>query len=211
MTDHIEVLTHSSIRIAADAGIIYFDPFNVEGKPADADYIFITHDHYDHFSPDDIKKISKGDTLMIAPEKMRAKAQDMAGDLGELFFVEPGKSYAIGNISFETVAAYNVLKPFHPKSAGWVGYIIEADGQRIYVAGDTDRTKESEKVVCDIALVPVGGTYTMNASKAAGLINVIRPKVAIPTHYGSIVGKKEDAQTFAGLVKEPVKVVIRNV
>ena len=111
-------------------------------------------------------------------------------------------------LEFDAIPAYNSLKPFHPRSAGWVGYILHIDGKRIYIAGDTDATKEAKDVKCDIALVPIGGTYTMDAKKAAELINVIRPDVAIPTHYGSIVGSEEDAKVFAANVKDPIKVEI---
>ena len=120
--------------------------------------------------------------------------------------VAPGASYEFEGLKLETLPAYNMLKPFHPKSAGWVGYVLELDGQRIYIAGDTDATKEAESVKCDVALVPIGGTYTMNAKKAAELINRIKPACAIPTHYGGIVGSKEDADAFAAEVKPPIVV-----
>ena len=109
-------------------------------------------------------------------------------------------------LKFETVRAYNLLKPFHPKSAQWVGYILETGGKRIYIAGDTDATKEAKAVKCDIALVPIGGTYTMDAKKAADFVNEIRPEIAIPVHYGNVVGKPSDGEVFAGNVKDPVKV-----
>ncbi len=101
------------------------------------------------------------------------------------------------------------MKPFHPRTAQWVGYILRIDGKRIYIAGDTDATKEAKAVKCDIALVPVGGTYTMDARKAAELVNLIRPEVAIPVHYGSIVGKTSDGEAFAELVEPPVKVELK--
>ena len=123
--------------------------------------------------------------------------------------VAPGASYVIEGLKIETIPAYNNLKPFHPKTAGWVGYILELDGRRIYIAGDTDATKEAQSVRCDIALVPIGGTYTMNAKKAADLINQIKPAIAIPTHYGGIVGKKEDAAAFAANAAPPTKVEIK--
>ncbi len=110
---------------------------------------------------------------------------------------------------FETVAAYNILKPFHPKSAMWVGYIFLVEGRRIYVAGDTDATSEAKAVKCDIALVPVGGTYTMDAKKAAQLVNTIGPDVAIPVHYGTLVGSLKDGQEFAENVNDPVRVELK--
>lgn len=106
----------------------------------------------------------------------------------------------------ETVPAYNPLKPFHPKGSGWVGYIVERGGIRIYMAGDTDVTKENKEVSCDVALVPIGGTYTMDAKKAAELVNIIRPKVAIPTHYGSVAGSKSDEEVFLAHVDSSISV-----
>lgn len=206
MTKNIEVFTQSSIRIQSESGALYFDPFRIKGAPHDAAYIFVTHDHYDHFSPEDIEKVSSENTVLIVPEKMKGKAGEAAGRIQELKTVKPGAFYEVNGLEFETVPAYNVLKAFHPKSAGWVGYILKTDGQRIYVAGDTDAVKETKEIKCDIALVPIGGTYTMDAKKAAEFINEIRPEVAIPIHYGSIVGKPSDGEVFAQYVKDPVKV-----
>lgn len=208
MTDNIKVYTQSSIRIGSRVGNIYLDPFQMKEAPHDAAYILITHDHYDHFSPEDIAKIGRSDTILIVPEKMEMKAHKAAGSVGRICTVKPGTYHALDGLELETVHAYNHVKPFHPKSAEWVGYILRLDGKRIYIAGDTDVTKESKQVQCDSALVPIGGTYTMNAKKAAELVNCIRPSVAIPTHYGSIVGKKEDAEVFRENVKEPVRVEI---
>ncbi|MBQ9606083.1 MAG: MBL fold metallo-hydrolase [Lachnospiraceae bacterium] len=209
MTENITVFTQNSIRISAGVGQVYIDPFKMREAPKNADYILITHDHYDHFSPEDIGKVSKSDTILIVPEKMLSKAQEALGIVGKIETVKPGESREINGLEFETIPAYNTLKPFHPKNAGWVGYILSIDGERIYIAGDTDATKEAGEVKCDIALVPIGGTYTMDAKKAAELINDIRPKVAIPTHYGSIVGKPSDGETFAQYVKEPIKVKLK--
>nr|MCR4610630.1 MBL fold metallo-hydrolase [Lachnospiraceae bacterium] len=118
----------------------------------------------------------------------------------------PNESKDVDGLEFETVMSYNPMKPFHRKNAGWVGYIFKVDGMRIYVAGDTDATKEARAVRCDVALIPIGGTYTMDAKQAAVLVNDICPKVVIPIHYGSIVGKPTDGQVFAENVKEPIKV-----
>ena len=209
MTDKIKVFTHSSIRIESRMGNIYLDPFRMEEAPHDAAYILITHNHYDHYSPEDIGKAGKRDTVLIVPDRMEAKARKEAGSVGKICTVKPGTYHEFDGLELETVPAYNNLKPFHPRSAEWVGYILRLDGQRIYIAGDTDVTKENKQVQCDIALVPIGGTYTMNAKKAAELVNSIRPSVAIPTHFGSIVGKKEDADEFRENVKEPVRVEIK--
>ena len=206
MVDNIIVNTQSSIRIESRVGVIYADPLGINDDVHDADYILITHDHYDHFSPEDIEKVAESDSILVVPEKMQGKAQEVAGVVGRIETVKPGVYREMNGLEFETVPAYNILKAFHPKSAGWVGYILRIDGKRIYIAGDTDVTKEAKEVKCDIALVPIGGTYTMDAKKAAELINTLRPNVAIPTHYGSIVGKPSDGETFAQYVKDPIKV-----
>lgn len=207
--ENIEVFTQSSIQITGGGRRIYIDPFQMKEAPKDADFILITHDHYDHFSPKDIEKVSSGKSVLIVPAKMIPQAEKISTLAGEIHSVMPGEHYCIGGLEFDTVAAYNNLKPFHPKSAGWVGYILQIDGQRIYISGDTDMNRDNRDVKCDIALVPIGGTYTMDAKKAAEFINTIQPTVAIPTHYGSIVGKKEDADVFAAGVKAPVRTEIK--
>ena len=207
MLDNIEVFTQSSIRIKSSQGTIYLDPFQIKTEPHDADYILITHDHYDHFSVDDIKKIAKISTILVVPARMEDDAKELANDVASIVTVKPGVYKEISGLEIETIPAYNTVKPFHPRRAEWVGYILRADGKRIYVAGDTGLTKETRQVKCDIALLPVGGTYTMDTRRAAELANTIRPEYVIPTHYGSIVGKQSDGQTFASLVKSPVKVV----
>ncbi|MBQ5787311.1 MAG: MBL fold metallo-hydrolase [Oscillospiraceae bacterium] len=209
MTENIRVLTHSSIRIQSGDTVLYVDPYKVSGRPQDADYVFITHDHFDHFSPEDIEKVSCDKTVLVVPEKMRDKVLQEADETRGIIPVKPDSPYDINGFSFETVPAYNRLKPFHPKTAGWVGYIFCLDGKRIYVAGDTDATPDARKVRCDVALVPVGGTYTMNASQAAELVNTIRPAAAIPTHYGSVAGSAADAESFREKVDPAVHVEIK--
>ncbi len=209
MTENIEVFTQSSIRIRGSGVTVYADPFRMESALHDADYVFITHDHYDHFSPEDIAKVCRDGTTLVLPEGMKETAEGEIPRAVTILTVAPNASYLFKDMEFETVPAYNKLKPFHPKGAGWVGYILHLDGKRIYIAGDTDATEEAKQVRCDIALVPIGGTYTMNAKQAAALINAIRPETAIPTHYGSIVGKKEDAGVFAENVDGAVRVEIK--
>ncbi len=206
MTENIEVFSQNSIRIISAQGPVYIDPFQMKTEPKDAAFIFVTHDHYDHFSPEDVAKVAGEHTVLVVPEKMKDKAGEVADLVSSIVTVKPAESMETDGLEFETVAAYNILKPFHPKSAGWVGYIFKIDGRRIYIAGDTDATNEAKAVKCDVALVPIGGTYTMDAKKAAGLINEIRPDIAIPVHYGAVVGSPKDGEVFASHVKEPVKV-----
>ncbi len=205
--DHIEVNTQSSIRIAGSK-VVRFDPFKVSEEAHDADVIFVTHAHYDHFDPESIANVRKEDTVFVAPASMAGEMAQVA-DEGRFIPVKPGDGTEAGGLAVETVPAFNKLKPFHPKRNQWVGYILTMDGIRYYVAGDTDALKELSSLRCDVALVPIGGTYTMTAKEAAGLINEMKPSAVIPTHYGSIVGKKEDADEFRSLVREDIPVVTK--
>ena len=206
MTENIDVFGQNSIRVKYGDRSIYIDPFRMQITPNDADIIFLTHDHYDHFSPEDIDKVIGKNTVLIVPEKMEKKAKEIADKFAKLVTVKPGESYEVDGLKFETVAAYNILKPFHPRSAEWVGYILKVDGKRIYIAGDTDATPEAKSVKCDIALVPIGGTYTMDAEAAAGLVDELEPEIAIPVHYGTGVGSPSDGQIFEENVKKTVKI-----
>lgn len=195
----IEINCHSSIKISKRK-TIYIDPFKIEKEMHDADIIFITHDHYDHYSPEDVEKVAKEDTIIVAPKTVKALSK-----MKNVVLVEPNKKYEIEEIKVETIPAYNVNKQFHPKGNEWVGYIIEIDEERYYIAGDTDITPENKQVKCDVAFIPVGGTYTMNYEEAAELTNIIKPKIAIPTHYGSIVGEKEDGLKFKALLNSEIE------
>lgn len=204
MLDNIKVLCHSSIKFNKDK-VIYFDPFKIDRDYHDADFIFITHSHYDHFSEADIEKIRNANTEIIIPEDLIENTLNMGFNKENVMVVMPNKSYKINEISFETILAYNINKAFHPKENNWLGYVLELNGVRYYIAGDTDITEENMNVNCDVALVPVGGTYTMDYNEAAKLVNTIRPKIAVPTHYGSIVGTKQDAENFIKLLDEDIK------
>lgn len=197
MTDNVEVFCHSSIKIRGSK-IIYIDPFKVDKNFNDADYVFCTHSHYDHFSPEDIEKVIKDNTKLIMP---RAMENEIEGIKNDILFVEPDKEYVLDGFMFKTTYSYNENKAFHPKENLWVGYIIEVDDKKYYIAGDTDNVPEIRNVKCDVALIPVGGTYTMNYKEASELANVIDAKVVIPTHYGSIVGEMDDGEKFKKLVE----------
>lgn len=203
---NIKVLYHSSIKIESNINI-YFDPFKIEVASNDADVIFITHEHYDHFSPEDILKIKKENTIIVLPKNMENMALDLNFEKTNIVLVEPNQKYKLENqeLIFETIPAYNVNKNFHKKEMNWVGYILEIEGKRVYVAGDTDITEENKQVKCDIALVPIGGTYTMEAKEAAELVNIIKPKIVIPIHYGAIVGNKEDEKIFVENVGKDIE------
>ena len=202
MINNITVNEQSSIRIESGR-VLYFDPFRLKTAPHDADVIFITHSHYDHFSPEDIAKAAKPDTLFVAPASMAGEMKV----LGSVTLMQAGETKAVCGIGVEAVPAYNRLKPFHPKRSGWLGYVVTIDGQRIYVCGDTDDTPEARAVSCDIVCVPIGGTYTMDAAKAAAFVNALSPKLAVPIHYGTLVGRPSDADVFESGVAAGIEVV----
>lgn len=204
MLDFITINTHSSIRID-DGIIIYIDPYDIKEKTADADIILVTHDHFDHYSLEDIEKVMKQDTVIVCPETMEIQARG-------LFVIKAavGEKLDVKGVSIETVPAYNVQKPFHTKENGWLGYIINSSSHgRIYIAGDTDITEENRLVRCNIAMLPVGGTYTMDHKQAAELTNAIRPQYAIPIHYGTVAGVPEDGWKFSRAVDDDITVVVK--
>lgn len=198
----IEINCHSSIKITKGI-IIYIDPFRINEEKHDADLILITHDHYDHYSPEDINKVIKEDTIIIAPKTVKE-----LNNKENIIFVEPNKTYNIKGYKIVTIPAYNINKHFHPKENNWVGYIIEMEDLKYYIAGDTDITPENRQIKCDVALIPIGGTYTMDYKEASELINIIKPKIAIPTHYGSIVGDITDGEKFKKLIDNTIDVQI---
>lgn len=204
MLNNIEILCHSSIKMNKGK-IIYVDPFHIKENYEDADIILITHSHYDHFSEEDIEKVRKADTKIYVTEDYVENARQLGFSENEIIGVKPYQTYYEGDIEINTVPAYNVNKQFHPKENNWVGYILKIDGISYYIAGDTDITEENKKIKCDVAFVPVGGTYTMTEKEAAELVNIIKPKVAIPIHYGDIVGTKEDAVTFINCLEDGIE------
>ncbi|MCM1542318.1 MAG: MBL fold metallo-hydrolase [Blautia sp.] len=193
---HITVNTQSSIRIKGSK-ILYFDPFQIEDSPHDADIILITHEHFDHFEPDSIAKVKKDDTFLVVPESMEKKALAEAGIAPErCLFLHLEETCGLGDIVIQTVPAYNKLKPFHPKMKKWLGYTVEMDDICYYVSGDTDVNEDMKDVSCDVAMIPIGGHYTMDRKQAVKYIAELKPKAVIPTHYGSIIGDREDGRKF---------------
>lgn len=212
MLNQIECLGHSSIKIINENQYIYIDPYDINPKNQKADIIFITHNHYDHYSEDDIMKIKKENTVIVVTSDLTNAVKKLGFDEKNIITVIPNEQYKINDINIKTIPAYNTNKKFHPKSNKWVEYILNINNCNYYISGDTDITEENKKVKCDIAFVPVGGIYTMTAKEAAELINIIKPKIAIPIHYGKIVGSKKDADEFVNLLNAEIdgKILIKN-
>lgn len=200
----IKVFTQAAIKLIAEE-VIYCDPFKIEKEYNDADYIFITHDHYDHFDVESIKKVIQEKTILIVPKCLEKEGLKITNNV---VVVEPNKDYKVGNVSFNTVAAYNINKKYHPKDMEYVGYNILIEGKYYYIMGDCDVTEEARKVKCDVCFVPIGGTFTMDVIEASSYINEINPHMAIPIHYGSIVGDKSLGREFRNKVKKEIEVKI---
>lgn len=194
-------LFHSSIRIAGSK-TVYFDPWQIQEVTHDADLIFVTHDHHDHYSPEDIAKVSKPTTLIVVPEVMKELVPNAVT-------VRPGEQTVIAGIPVDVIPAYNIGRPFHAPEKKYVGYVAEIDSVRYYVAGDTDKIPENICVKCDVAFVPAGGKYTMNAEQAAELVNAIKPQIAVPTHYGTVTDSGNAAEVFFRLVDKSVSVEVQ--
>ena len=196
----IEVITQSAIKLTGDK-IIYFDPYKITNEYHDADYIFITHDHYDHYDEESINKIVKESTKIIVPKCLEEIKNNLV--------VEPNKEYKIDDLSFKTIPSYNLNKPYHPKEKEYVGYLINIEGITYYIMGDTDVTNEALEVKPDVCFVPIGGTYTMDYLEAVDYINKINPKKVIPIHYGSIVGDITLGNKFKEKINNNIEVEIK--
>lgn len=200
----LTVNCQSSIKITEEK-VFYFDPLKVN-EMYDADYIFITHTHWDHFSKEDIVKIKKEDTKIIGPKDIKEEAITLGFLEKNIYIVEPYQELSFESVKIKTVLAYNKEKPFHPKENNWVGYVITINNTIYYITGDTDALKENESIDCDVLFVPIGGTYTMNKKEAAEFTNKLNPKTVIPIHYGLVVGTKEDINWFKLNVNNQIKV-----
>jgi len=189
----IDWLGHASFRISSEGKTIYLDPWRIKKGEKPADLILITHSHYDHLSPDDVRRVQGDETIVVATKDSASKLK------GKIEVVKPGDEITVGNIEIKTIPAYNIGKSYHPKTSGWAGYIVNIGGRKVYHAGDTDAIPEMKRLKVDIALLPVGGTYTMTAEEAAQIANEFNPTTAIPMHWGTIVGSRADAERFKEL------------
>ncbi len=201
----VSLLKQSTIRIQGNK-TIYFDPMGIEGEPKDADVIFISHSHGDHFSVDDIKKLAKDNAVLIVPGDCVKPVVD-AG-FTNIVTVSPSKSYEVDGLKFNTVPAYNIGKDFHKKESNWMGFIVNVNGISYYFAGDTDMIPEMNDIKASVVFLPVGGTYTMTSQEAVEAANIMNPLVAVPIHYYDVVGTKEDAQNFVKSLNSSINGVL---
>jgi len=209
-------LGHDGFRIQASGKLIYFDPYQIKTSFHDADLLLITHEHYDHCSPEDIERVIKPSTIVITIPECQSKLSKIAGNVADIILMEPFQEQQRENIKIETIPAYNVNKfrspdlAFHPREDGRVGFIIDIAGRRIYHAGDTDFIPEMKELKSiDIALIPVSGTYVMTPEEAAQAVESFKPKYAVPMHYSSIIGTQKDAEKFRNMVKSSKVVILK--
>ena len=213
--DNVRVFTQSAIRIQSKGDkIIYLDPFCITDAEAthDANYVFITHAHFDHFSPEDIARVAGDHTELAVPTSMGAEVARVADEIEAtaVHLLQAGGRLELSGVAVEAAPAYNVEPErlgMHPQTNGWLGYVLTVDGVRYYAAGDTDQNPDNEQVACDVALVPIGGTYTCDPHQAAAFVNALHPKVVVPIHYGGIVGVPENFDEFASEVAAEIEVV----
>lgn len=211
--ENVRVFTQSAIRIQGAGGTVaYFDPFALTDAEAahDADYVLITHAHYDHLSPEDYARVAGEKTVVVAPAGMAGEVAGLGAAATHL--VRAGERLELPGIRVEAVPAYNVEPErlgMHPQANGWLGYVMTLDGDptRYYVTGDTDQNPDNERVACDVMFLPIGGTYTCDARQAAAFVNAVHPAAAVPTHYGSIVGTYADLDAFAAEVDPAIAVI----
>lgn len=198
-------IAHDTFRITGSK-VIYIDPFKIS-KRDEADIVLLSHEHFDHLSLEDLEKVCATGTTVVASPLCEEGIKGLKTRPKEKHFLGPHGHVRAGNVEIETVPAYNVNKfrepgkPFHPKESGGVGFIVHMDGTAVYHAGDSDFIPEMKTIKCDIALLPVSGTYVMTAEEAAEAAAAIKPRIAVPMHYGAIVGSDADAQIFKSLVK----------
>ena len=199
--DNIFVNTRSSIKLTGTK-TIYFDPLDIEGAPQDADLVFVTHEHYDHFSPEDVKKILKEDTQIIVPMSMLEVVKENNFPVQAIHGMLPLQTENFDGVKCQGIPAYNSDKLYHPKDNNWLGYLVELDGKRYYAMGDTDATSEAAEVDADVIFIPIGGKYTMDATEASEYIDKKQPELVVPVHYGD----SEVGETFIKSLKHRMEV-----
>ena len=200
----LTVNCQSSIKISEEK-TVYFDPLKVE-ENHDADLILITHSHWNHFSTEDILKVKKELTKVIGPKDIKKDLLEIGFKEENIIIMLPYQELTIENLIIKTVPAYNKEKDYHPKGNNWLGYLLKTNNKTYYIMGDTDALEENQNIKCDVLFIPIGGTYTMDATEAAIFTNKLNPKTVVPIHYGLVVGTKEDLNTFKENLKEDIKI-----
>jgi L-ascorbate metabolism protein UlaG (beta-lactamase superfamily) len=205
ITDNLHWLGHSAFRWEGSK-VVYFDPYKLSAYARKADIILVSHEHFDHCSPGDIAKITTKDTVIIASADAAGQLRAAKVLCKELKSLSPGDAIAVSGVAIKAVPGYNTNKSFHPRASGKLGFVVTMDGVSVYHAGDTDLIPEMKSVQCDIALLPVSGTYVMTVGEAAEAAIVIKPKVAIPMHYGEVAGSPRDGKMFSDALAGKVDV-----
>lgn len=206
MLKNLRWLGHSGFRLDGSK-TIYFDPFKLPKNPKKADIVFVSHEHFDHFSLDDISAITSSETVIVTDKSV---SKQLRGKINpkEIIGLDPGETAEVSQVKIQAVASYNIGKEFHTPDSRKLGFIVTIDGIALYHAGDTDNIPQMKDYTCDVALLPVSGTYVMTAEEAAEAALAIKPKIAVPMHYGGIVGSLADAQRFKELLKGKIEVKI---
>lgn len=205
--DAVSVSEQSSVRFSPKGGsVLYFDPFHVRTETHDADFVFLTHDHFDHYSLPDIRKVRKAETIFLLPETMVSAVAAVGADADHVILMKPGDKRVLYDLEIEAFPAYNVGKPFHPKANGWLGYRVASEGCALFVPGDTDVTEEIRSLKADLLFVPIGGKYTMDAEEAGEWTKRVSPQAAVPIHYGTVVGTPDLLDRYRAAVGDAVPV-----
>ena len=209
--DKLTWIHHASFFLIADGISLYIDPWHIADTTQKADIILITHAHFDHYDKETILKLLRRDDTGLASSKTTIVCpEDVAEDLrsvvadgdAKIVTVKPGDHWEGNGYAVEAFPAYNITRPNHPRANDWVGYVLVHNDWTLYHAGDTDNIPELEGLVCDVALLPVGGTYTMDPREAVDMLRHIRCATVVPMHFGNVVGSPEMGEQFAALVAD---------
>jgi len=207
LTENLHWLGHASFRWEGSK-VVYFDPWKIAKGAKKADIILVSHEHFDHCSKVDIGLISTKETVVVTCDAAARELKPSAPFCAQIKVLAPGDTFGTGGVRIRATESYNIGKPFHARAGKRLGFIVTMDGISVYHAGDTDAIPEMGRNSCDIALLPVSGTYVMSADEASGAALAVKPKVVVPMHYGDIAGSVADAKRLQGLLEGKIKVEI---